>query len=301
MPRTVHLFLKFCIICLNALRFAVVNRDLRPQMLMSCMEYWGLAMRNELAKLFNHAHDPNDTVHILGMRLHTFSLQTLCILLNEIFLEREYAFTPHSNSPAIIDCGSNIGISILFFKKLFPQAKVTGFEPDPAAFALLSWNVTENRLSEVYLHNMAVTAKTGEIAFFRDSRSPGSLVMSTVKGRIDGASRQVPCVALSGFVKDSVVDLLKMDIEGAEMDVMLELEASGVLQNINEMAMEFHHHIKPEEERFSQMLRLLEEHSFGYDVAAALPGMPGKFQDIRLRIYRKVKSRAPDVTASGVE
>jgi predicted DNA-binding protein with PD1-like motif len=92
-----------------------------------------------------------------------------------------------------------------------------------------------------------------------------------------------------------------MDIEGAEMDVMLELEASGVLQNIEAMAMEFHHHIEPGEDRFSEMLRLLDEHSFGYDVAAALPGVPGRFQDIRLRIYRKEKSRVPDATASGIE
>jgi len=258
-------------------------------------------MRNELAKLFRRAHDPNDTVHILGMRLHTFSLQNLCILVNEIFLEREYAFTPHSNSPAIIDCGSNIGISILFFKKLFPQSKVTAFEPDRRTFELLSRNVAENGLSGVSLHNVAVSSKSGEAAFFSDSRSPGSLVMSTVKERIAGEARQVPCVTLSGFLKDSAVDLLKMDIEGAEMDVMLELEASGVLQNIEAMAMEFHHHIEPGEDRFSEMLRLLDEHSFGYDVAAALPGVPGRFQDIRLRIYRKEKSRVPDATASGIE
>jgi FkbM family methyltransferase len=203
--------------------------------------------------------------------------------------------------PAIIDCGSNIGISILFFKKLFPQAKVIGFEPDPGTFELLSRNVAENGLSDVHLHNVAVFSKTGEVPFFGDSLRPGSLVMSTVKERFAGESRQVRCVALSGFIKDSVVDLLKMDIEGAEMDVMLELEASGVLQNINEMAMEFHHHIKPEEERFSEMLRLLDEHSFGYDVAAILPGVPGRFQDIRLRVYRKGMSRGPDATASVVE
>jgi FkbM family methyltransferase len=253
----------------------------------SYVEYWLLAMRNEHAKLFSRTHDPNDIVHILGMRLHTFSLQTLCILVDEIFLEREYSFTPHSSLPAIIDCGSNIGISILFFKKLFPQARIIGFEPDLKTFELLSRNVTENGLSGVSLHNAAVSSKTGEVAFFSDSLRPGSLIMSTVMERTAGNSRQVPCVALSGFVKDSAIDLLKMDIEGAEMDVMLELEAAGVLQNIKAMALEFHHHIKPEEERFPEMLRLLDRHSFGYDVAATLPGILGKFQDIRLRIYKK--------------
>jgi FkbM family methyltransferase len=176
----------------------------------------------------------------------------------------------------------------LFFKKVFPRARVIGFEPDKNTFELLSRNVAENGLSDVSLHNVAVSSRTGEAPFFSNSQTPGSLVMSLSRERIAGEARQVPCVALSSFVHGPV-DLLKMDIEGAEMDVMRELAASEALKNVRAIIMEYHHHITTED-GLSEVLRLLEDYSFGYDVGAALPANPGKFQDILLRVYRKGNS-----------
>ena len=40
-----------------------------------------------------------------------------------------------------IDCGANIGISILFFKKQYPDCTIMAFEPNPHAFPLLEKNV----------------------------------------------------------------------------------------------------------------------------------------------------------------
>jgi FkbM family methyltransferase len=256
-------------------------------MVRSCIEYWRLAIR--AFSKSGLAHDPNTPVSILGMKLYTFSLGTLLFLMNEIFLRRDYAFEPAVDSPAILDCGSNIGISILFFKKLRPRARIIGFEPDKPTFELLSRNVTENGLTGVSLHNAALSSRTGEVTFFSNGQGPGSLVMGLIEERA-GEARQVPSVVLSKFLQDPI-DLLKMDIEGAEMDVMQELAASGTLKNVNAMVLEYHHHIRPED-HLSQMLRLLEEHSFGYDVSAKLPAAPGKFQDILLRAYRRRSARA---------
>jgi FkbM family methyltransferase len=264
------------------LSFARVNRDVQRKWIGSWVDYWTLAIRIEFAKF--HAHDVNKPVNILGMRVYSFSLDTLSLLMNEIFVRREYGFTPDGDAPLILDCGSNIGISILFFKKLFPRARVIGFEPDKNAFELLSRNVAENRLSDVSLYNVAVSSMTGEVPFFSNSQKPGSLVMSLIE-RKAGETRQVPCIALSSFVQGPV-DLLKMDIEGAEMDVMRELAASEALKNVRAIVMEYHLHIRTED-ALSEMLRLLEDHSFGYDLGAVLPAQPGKFQDILLRIYRK--------------
>ena len=283
--RIVRLIVRFRRIFLNGLRFAAVNRDVRPQAVWSCIEYWKLAIRNAFVK-FGLAHDPNKPVYILGMKLYSFSLDTLLFLMDEIFLGREYAFeTGAEEAPEIIDCGSNIGISILFFKRLRPRAKIIGFEPDVKTFELLRRNVTENGLSDVFLHNAAVSSRTGEVTFFSNSKNPGSLVMSLLKERMAGEAQQVPSVMLSSFVQGPV-DLLKMDIEGAEMDVMQELVASGALANVNAIVMEYHHHIGPKD-CLSEMLHLLEDQSFGYDVGATWPAAPGKFQDIVLRIYRK--------------
>jgi len=253
----------------------------------SCIEYWKLAIGTEFAS-FGRQHNPSRPVYILGLKLYTFDLGLLLFLMNEIFLRRQYAFEPTGETPLIIDCGSNIGISILFFKMLLPRSKIIGFEPDKETFELLSRNITENGLSDVCLHNMAVSSTTGHVTFYSNSRSRGSLLMSLVKERIAGDARQVPCATLSSFVQEPI-DLLKVDIEGAEMDVMRELTASGALKHVNAMLMEFHHHIKPDSS-LADMLNLLQQQSFGYDIGATLPASLGKFQDILIRVYNE-KSR----------
>ncbi len=63
--------------------------------------------------------------------------------LNEIFVEEVYRFQSDTNTPLIIDCGSNIGLSIIYFKRLFPEAKIIGFEPDNEIFKILENNINQ--------------------------------------------------------------------------------------------------------------------------------------------------------------
>jgi tRNA1(Val) A37 N6-methylase TrmN6 len=46
---------------------------------------------------------------------------------------------------AVFDCGANIGFATIFFKWLFPKARIYAFEPDPATYALLEKNVKTNK------------------------------------------------------------------------------------------------------------------------------------------------------------
>jgi FkbM family methyltransferase len=285
LPFPVRALLRFLKIFGDGFRFGAVNRHCRPQVIRSCFEYWALAIRRDLAKVYGNSHDPERPFHVLGMNLYSFSAETLFALISEIFLEREYAVELAADEPVIFDCGSNIGISILFFKQMYPRAKITGFEPDKKTFELLKRNVAENGLKDVSLHNVALSFEAGEAAFYSDSRTPGSLIMSLFKERMDGEARKVPCAPLSSFVQASV-DLLKMDIEGAEMDVLRELAASGALSNVKYMVIEYHHKTRSQD-RLSEMLLLLDECSFGYDVAAVMPYALGNSQDVLLRIYRR--------------
>jgi hypothetical protein len=59
------------------------------------------------------------------------------ILYKDIFIHRIYHFEAQRPDPLILDCGSNIGMSILYFKHIYPRARVIGFEPDPAIFPYL--------------------------------------------------------------------------------------------------------------------------------------------------------------------
>src|SRR5688572_20822569 len=50
---------------------------------------------------------------------------------SEIFKREIYRFTTVNNAPKIIDCGANIGLSVIYFKRLYPAAKIVAFEADP--------------------------------------------------------------------------------------------------------------------------------------------------------------------------
>jgi FkbM family methyltransferase len=74
--------------------------------------------------------------------------------------------------PAIFDCGANIGMATLYFKWLYPNARIEAFEADPTAFAVLEMNIARNRLTNVTAHNCALWDENGQIEFFVDRAQP---------------------------------------------------------------------------------------------------------------------------------
>ena len=84
---------------------------------------------------------------LLGFDISYLSFATMAILFDEIFVGLEYYFKTDKKQPYIIDCGSNMGMSILFQKYLYPDAEIVGFEPDKLAYDVLAKNVSDNNLS----------------------------------------------------------------------------------------------------------------------------------------------------------
>ena len=82
---------------------------------------------------------------------------------------------------------------------------------------------------------------------------------------------------------------MKMDIEGAETLVIEELSKKNKLKLIKQMVIEYHHHIDPKDDKFSKILRILEENDFGYKISSTLksPLNREKFQDILIYAYKK--------------
>ena len=227
---------------------------------------------------------------ILGMDVAFFDHYWLVEMYEEIFLRRQYAFESSRERPLIVDVGSNIGLAILFFKRLFPGATVIGFEPDPEAFRLLERNVGENRLQNVRLLNEAVYDGAGWVELYGDPAMPGSPQHSIRRGRVAGTSRRVPATRLSDHLTEPV-DFLKLDVEGAETAVIDELERSGKLGLVDRMAIEYHHHVEAEEDLLGRLLTTLERNGFGYQLEARMARAPGagrgEFQNVLVHAYRK--------------
>ncbi len=233
---------------------------------------------------------------VLGMPVFFHDYYWLLEMYEDIFLRRQYEFESESPTPAIVDAGSNIGLAILFFKRLFPGATVLGFEPDPDAFELLTRNVEANRLEGVRLSNEALYDGREELDLFGDPSAPGSPQVTTSGERFPGAARRVPATRLSEHVTEPV-DFLKVDIEGAERVVLDELEQAGKLPLVGRMAIEYHHHMEAGEDGLAGLLATLERGGFGYQIEARLGGAPGlhagQFQNVLVHAYRKAGPSAP--------
>ena len=243
--------------------------------------YLGLAFKREPSS-------SSASVRVCGFDVHFCSWSLLKMLFKDVFVSNEYFFTSDTQRPVILDCGSNIGMSVLYFKFLYPDARITAFEPDSDACACLQKNVATNELRDVDVHQKAVARHSGPIDFFDDPALPGSPVMSTLADRGGPRRRVIDGVALSGFIPESV-DMLKLDVEGAEIGVLQDLSESDSLLRIRRMVIEYHHHVSPGDDSLAAALAILEAAGFTYHIGARIPhrGDPDTFQDILISAYRQ--------------
>src|SRR6516164_4426665 len=84
-----------------------------------------------LSRLRNKYVDvpPQSHVDFLGYRVKITDGLNFYIQYKDEFIQQIYHFESSSTNPLIIDGGSNIGMSILYFKRLYPNARIVGFEP----------------------------------------------------------------------------------------------------------------------------------------------------------------------------
>ncbi|HLI94186.1 MAG TPA: FkbM family methyltransferase, partial [Puia sp.] len=86
-------------------------------------------------------------------------------MYKELFVGNIYKFNSDIESPLILDCGANIGMSVIYLKELFPKARIIAFEPERKIFQFLQKNTAAFGLKDVKLVNKAVWKEEGTIRF----------------------------------------------------------------------------------------------------------------------------------------
>lgn len=153
-------------------------------------------------------------------RSFTFHLtdgSDLAVLI-EIFIKGEYDIKLSYIPRIIFDLGSNVGLSVAYFKLKYPESKVYAFEPDPETFKKLKRNVKQ--FEDVYVYNIAISDKNSREKFYSYPNS--SMSSSTVRRIADQEYIKVDNRSLDSLIKElkiESIDLMKFDIEGAEMKV----------------------------------------------------------------------------------
>jgi FkbM family methyltransferase len=144
------------------------------------------------------------------IELHDFSE---LLVLWEVFVAGVYDVPDlPREARLVVDLGCNIGASLLWLHRRYPTARIVGYEADPRTAALARRNATS--WAGVEVHAAAVADRDGELAFWRH---PGQ---SWASGMLpaDGTPISVRAVSLDSVLDglDAPVDVLKIDIEGAE-------------------------------------------------------------------------------------
>ena len=179
----------------------------------------------------------------------------------EIFLNQVYRFPCHTPRPRILDCGANVGLASVFCGITYPGARITAFEPDATIYAVLRENCQRYGLHDVDLVNAAVWSTEGSIPFRAEGSDSGRVV-----GTGDNQLASVPTVRLRDYLREPV-DLLKLDVEGAELEVLE--DCADALGPVSNLFVEIHSS-RDEPQMAGQVLSLLTDAGFRYHVRTDL-------------------------------
>ncbi|MCH2230640.1 MAG: FkbM family methyltransferase [Crocinitomicaceae bacterium] len=130
------------------------------------------------------------------------------------FIEENY-----SGKGEFIDVGANIGLMSLFTASKFSDSSIICFEAHPKTYEILCRNVTLNNLVNVTMIQKAIGASKGRVKIFDNwhvNRGGASIV---VQGE-GSDSFDVDLVRMNEELADSSPEMIKIDVEGAELDVL---------------------------------------------------------------------------------
>ena len=216
--------------------------------------------RRFLWLLLRYADGPRFQRRIVQFGRYRFELpDTLSFVwqFKEIFTDELYYFEPSTPQPLILDCGANIGMSVAYFREKYPQARIIAFEADPAIGRILTKNLEENGVRDIEVVNKAVWIDEAGVSFGSEAADSSSIFSKE-------ARNVVPSVRLRDYLlRETQIDLLKIDIEGAETAVLE--DCRDALTNVRRMFIEFHSYIG-HPQTLAQVIDILEKNGFRYYV-----------------------------------
>jgi|WetSurMetagenome_2_1015567.scaffolds.fasta_scaffold42177_3 FkbM family methyltransferase len=212
----------------------------------------------ELARLRPLPRYTETTTSIFGRTFRILDAESFYWSYKEIFEKGIYRFRADSDTPLVIDGGANVGTSILFFKRIYPKGRVIAFEADPHVFAILKENIAHFALTDVTLHNKALWNAEEELFFMSEGADGGRLSNHLS----DFPKVAVKAVRFSEFLMEPV-DFLKLDIEGAEIEVLA--DCADRLGKVKNMFVEYHS-FRKHDQRLDALLAILRAAGFRYQI-----------------------------------
>ena len=216
-------------------------------------------------KLLKHANSGIEYSHLYKNRYKIIFKDPKAFLysVKELFVEEIYKFKAKNDTPFIIDCGSYIGTSILFFKTQYPNSKILAFEPDNSNFKLLNKNINNWDLTNIEIQNAAIWIDNLGVNFIADGNMASKIDESN--NTTQSENQKTKSVRLKDLLTEKV-DFLKIDIEGAEYEVLIDCENN--LSFVENLFIEYHGNYN-EMHKLNKILNILIENNFKYYIKEA--------------------------------
>lgn len=197
---------------------------------------------------------------LLGRPLEVLDAHRFLEAKAALFNGELYRFATTEASPRIIDCGANVGLVVCYFKQLYPECRIIAFEPDPRAFELLERNCAVWGLRDVELVPKAVWTGETTLPFLLHDAEPGQIVERSSAADVV----RVPTCRLRDHLAGAV-DLLRLNIEGAEVDVLL--DCADLLDRVRNIVVDYHS-IFDRPQRLDTLIGLLTQAGYRLDFRA---------------------------------
>jgi FkbM family methyltransferase len=145
---------------------------------------------------------------------------------------------PGFSPTTIVDVGAHIGMASILFATNYPAARIIAIEPEPSNFAALVGNTAPYKT--ITPIHAALWREDGEVCLGASNAHPKG-AFQVVK---DGGQR-VRAVTMETVMRETgidSIDLLKVDVEGAEIEVF---ESCPWIRKVQVLAIELHDRVRP--------------------------------------------------------
>jgi len=169
-----------------------------------------------------------------------FSFRKCDVLaIREVLDEQEYGFLQSylrkRANPVVLDMGAHIGLPVLWFKTVNPAVKVVSVEASPSTYKILQANVTMNPDIDWQAYNRAAWGNNDTLQFSDEGEGMSRHVQAGGKVGVQGITL---AELVATHAQNGRVDLLKVDIEGAEEQFIL--AGRDALRQIDAVVIELH-------------------------------------------------------------
>lgn len=160
----------------------------------------------------------------------------------EIFVKGEYEFTPDFKPRFIVDAGANIGYAAILFADRFPEAQIISIEPEESNYEALVANTSF--YPNITCIRAAVWSRKASLRITNPDKNMSSY--SRVAEVEPGRKGPIQSLVISDLLKrtnSGKIDILKIDVEGAEKEIFSENHDKW-LGKVHVLMIETHDHIR---------------------------------------------------------